>query len=215
MAVRNHRLVAELEAKAALEERNRIARELHDSVSQLLFSLSLRSKAVRLANEHAGSGSRERVRDGLDEIQGLTTKVLGEMRAMIAQLRPSELEQGGIVGAIRRHVDALAARSDLDIVVRADDDLPALSELCQIELFRVVQEALNNVVRHANALQRNSLDSALGSGRRRSSRGRRPRVRHRARQGRPLRPAQHAGAMPEARCKPDRFECPRVHLCAC
>jgi signal transduction histidine kinase len=150
VAVRNHRLVSELEAKAAVEERNRIARELHDSVSQMLFSLNLRSRALRRANESPAPGRRERVQRGLEEIHWLTEGVLGEMRALIAQLRPHELEGDGIVGAVNGYASALTARAEVVIDVEAAD-LPELSAGTETQVFRIVQEALNNAVRHANA----------------------------------------------------------------
>jgi len=151
VAVSNQRLLAELETKATLEERNRIARELHDSVSQMLFSLNLRSRALRRANENGSPGRRDRVRTGLDEIQELTNQALGEMRALIAQLRPVELQQEGIVGAIKRHVSAITAREDVAIEVVGDHDLPPLPADAEMQVFRIVQEALCNAVRHAGA----------------------------------------------------------------
>ncbi len=151
VAVHNHRLISTLERKVAVEERNRIARELHDSVSQALFSLRLQAQAVRLANDGEGDDRRERTRAGLDAIQQLTERALTEMRALILQLRPGDFREDGIGGAIERYAAAVAQRHELLIDVACAADLPALPEDTGVQLFRIVQEALGNVVRHAGA----------------------------------------------------------------
>lgn len=151
IAVHNHRLMSALEKKVAVEERNRIARELHDSVSQALFSLRLQAQAVRLANDGDGEDRRERTRAGVDAIQELTERALTEMRALILQLRPSEFRDDGIGGAIERYAAAVSLRHDLPVDVTCSPDLPSLSEDAGVQVFRIAQEALGNVVRHARA----------------------------------------------------------------
>jgi signal transduction histidine kinase len=152
VAVNNYRLLTELESKAMLEERNRIARDLHDAVSQALFSLTLRSRAVWLANERDDAESRGRVRSGLEEVQNLTNQALNEMRTLIFQLRPNELGNNGILDAVHRHASAVSARDGLEIAVEGNEaELPLLSGAAELHIFRIVQEALNNVVRHSRA----------------------------------------------------------------
>jgi len=151
LALENHFLVGELERKAALEERHRLARDLHDSVSQALFSLTLQTRAVELANEIPGN--REVVSSGLAELRRLTQGIVAEMRALIYQLRPAALHEEGLAGAVRHHAMAVAARHGIRVTVEAPDDRLPLDPDVEGELFRVGQEALNNVVKHSQATE--------------------------------------------------------------
>ena len=150
VAVDNVQLMGELEGKAALEERHRLARELHDSVSQALFSMSLTARAVQLATQESGVDPEGQVAQGVEQLLELTQGALAEMRALIFQLRPEALHEEGLTAAVRKHAAALAAREGVDVRVHAEDDRLPLEDVAEEELFRVVQEAVHNCVKHAH-----------------------------------------------------------------
>lgn len=152
VAVDNARMLVQLEAKAALDERHRLARDLHDSVSQALFSMTLRSRAVQMLAEQASPPMPE-VTAGLAELRDLVQGALAEMRALIFQLRPEALHEEGLVSAVRRHAAAIEARHHLPVVIETPQHpLPLLPEQ-ETDLFRMVSEAMINAVKHAEAQQ--------------------------------------------------------------
>jgi signal transduction histidine kinase/DNA-binding LacI/PurR family transcriptional regulator len=142
--------------RAALEEahrraeRQRLAAELHDSVSQALFSMTLQTRAAQLTLARQGGDPRGRLASRLAELQQLTAGALAEMRSLIFQLRPEALHDDGLLGAIRMHAAGVATREELDIKVQGPDGPLPLDERTEEELFRVVQEALHNSVKHAH-----------------------------------------------------------------
>jgi PAS domain S-box-containing protein len=131
---------------AAGEERAHLARELHDSVTQALFSMTLVSRSVEMLLDKDPAGAR----DQLAQLRDLQREALAEMRALIFELRPGNLEQDGLVHALKTHASALQGRLGLPIVVESDlaDRLPLPAEEV---LYRIAQEALHNVVKHAAA----------------------------------------------------------------
>jgi PAS domain S-box-containing protein len=131
---------------AAGEERAHLARELHDSVTQALFSMTLVSRSVEMLLEKDPAAAR----DQLIQLRELQKEALAEMRALIFELRPGNLEQDGLVRALKTHASALQGRLGLPIVVESDltDRLPLPAEEV---LYRIAQEALHNVVKHAAA----------------------------------------------------------------
>ncbi|MFE4663640.1 GAF domain-containing protein [Streptomyces sp. NPDC056716] len=153
VAVDNARLFAEQEGRAALEERHRLARELHDSVSQALFSMTLHTRAVQLAAERAGHDPGQQVARGLSTLRALTEQILVDMRALIFQLRPGTLHEGGLVDAVSEHARSVAAMKEVNIRVEGPESRLPLSQETETEIFRVIQEALNNSVRHARPKQ--------------------------------------------------------------
>jgi len=144
-------IVDEASQLAALEERHRLARELHDSVSQALFSMTLHTRALELAVQREGADPAGPVCRNLAELRNLTHSALTEMRALIFQLRPGALHEEGLAAAVRRHAAAVAAQEGLDVRVDAPEDSLPLDERAEEELFRVTQEALRNSVKHAHA----------------------------------------------------------------
>ena len=130
-----------------LEERNRLARELHDSVTQVLYSANLMAEAGR---RFAGAGDLERAKHYLSRLGDTCQQALKEMRLLVYQLRPLALESEGIVGALRQRLDAVEKRAGMEARLLFDGpiDLPARLEE---ELYRVAQEALNNALKHAAA----------------------------------------------------------------
>jgi PAS domain S-box-containing protein len=135
-------------ALAAGEERAHLARELHDSVTQALFSMTLLTRTTEILLDR----DPEKARDKLGTLRDLQREALAEMRALIFELRPGNLEQDGLDRALKTHTAALSGRIGLPIVVSTnlDDRLPI-----EIEdvIYRIAQEALHNIVKHAGARQ--------------------------------------------------------------
>jgi PAS domain S-box-containing protein len=133
---------------AAGEERAHLARELHDSVTQALFSMTLVTRSVELLLDRDAEAAKAQ----LAQLRDLQREALAEMRALIFELRPGNLEQDGLTRALRTHTAALQGRIGLPIVVEStlDERLPLPIEEV---LYRISQEALHNIVKHAGARQ--------------------------------------------------------------
>jgi two-component system sensor histidine kinase ChiS len=133
--------------RAVAEERNRLARELHDSVTQALYGVTLYSEA---AAGHLAQGHTERAADHLRELQGTAQEALAEMRLLIFELRPPILEELGLVAALQARLQAVEGRAGLRTEFRTNLEgrlPPDLEE----GLYRLAQEALNNALKHAQA----------------------------------------------------------------
>jgi len=146
LAIENARLSERAQQAATLEERQRLARELHDAVTQTLFSASLIAEvAPRLWQRDPDEASRR-----LEELRVLTRGALAEMRALLLELRPGALVETPIGLLVRQLSDAMTGRARLvaDVRVTGERRLPAE---VQVGLYRIAQEALNNVVKHAQA----------------------------------------------------------------
>lgn len=131
---------------AAGQERAHLARELHDSVTQALFSMGLTMRALELLLESNPDAARQK----LVELRDLQRDALAEMRTLLFELRPQSLEKDGLVQAIRTHTAAVQGRTGLSITVDAGqlDRLPVEIEEA---FYRITQEAIHNVVKHAGA----------------------------------------------------------------
>ncbi len=147
MMLETQRLRANAEVMAVLEERHRLARDLHDSVTQSLYSLSLFSRAGREAVE---DGDTDRLNYALTELERNTLHALREMRLLLYELRPADLEQEGLVRAIQLRLGAVERRVSLQLNVQMAE-LPSMPPRCELELYHIIVEALNNVVKHAAA----------------------------------------------------------------
>lgn len=146
IAIENAKLYEQAQEVAALQERQRLARELHDAVTQTLFSASLIAEVLpRLWENDQAEG-----REYLEDLRRLTRGALAEMRAMLLELRPSALNESDLGDLLRQLADAIAGRSRLSVAVdiQAQRSLP--SDV-KVALYRVAQEALNNVAKHAKA----------------------------------------------------------------
>lgn len=146
IAIENARLYAQAQDLAALEERQKLARELHDSVSQALYGIALGLHTARIQLDRDPRALPE----SLDYLLSLAEAALNEMRALIFELRPESLESEGLVAALAKQGAALQARHE----VRIQSDLceePALPLKAKQELYRVTQEALQNTIKHAHA----------------------------------------------------------------
>ena len=138
------------EGARAVEERRRIARDLHDSVSQALFSTVLHTRTAEKALVHEGGSPSGRVGRSLGTIADLTKSVQGEIRSLIFELRRDPVHDG-LVAALARHASGLGASDGLNIDVRGPGSRLALSHDAETQLFAIGREALANVVRHAEA----------------------------------------------------------------
>jgi signal transduction histidine kinase len=147
LAIENARLYEQAQGKAALEERERLARELHDSVTQSLYGASLYAEA---AGRALADGEVEPAVGNLHDLRETLQEALGEMRLLLFELRPPLLEEHGLAGALRSRLNAVEARAGLvtDFEGEASPRLPVEIEQ---ELFRIAQEALNNVLKHGHA----------------------------------------------------------------
>jgi signal transduction histidine kinase len=147
VAIENAHLYDQSRELAVLEERTRLARELHDSVTQSLYSLVLLTEGWRRMLNSNGDGQ---VDDYLSRIGEIAQQALKEMRLLIHELKPPSLEQEGLVDALRKRLDAVEKRVGIEARVLMDDliELPAYIEE---GLYRIAQEALNNALKHAAA----------------------------------------------------------------
>lgn len=147
IAVVHARLLAQTQQEAALQERQRLARELHDSVTQSLYSMTLFAEAgLRLAE----AGDLEHVKGYLSRLGETAQQSLKEMRLLVYELRPSALEQEGLVGALQQRLQTVEQRAGIltQLQVEGAWDLPGVQEA---DLYRIVVEALNNTLKYAQA----------------------------------------------------------------
>jgi PAS domain S-box-containing protein len=151
VAVTNARLASQARHAAALLERGRLARELHDSVSQGLFSMTMHARAAQLSMAKAGMDNSGPLGRSILQLTELTRGALAEMRALIFELRPGALAEEGLVGALRKQGAALAAREQVLITVQGPDQPLGLNAEAEEHLYRIASEALHNVVKHARA----------------------------------------------------------------
>lgn len=151
IAIHNAELYQQAQTTAVADERSRIARELHDSVTQAIYSVTLYADATRLALE---DGELDVVAENLNELRAMAREAMLDMRLLIFELRPPVLEEEGLVTALQTRLEAVEARSGIhaDFHTSGERRLPLSLET---ELYRIAQEALTNVVKHARAKQIN------------------------------------------------------------
>jgi PAS domain S-box-containing protein len=147
IALENARLYEAVRETAALEERQKLARELHDSVSQALYAIALNSTA---AQESLKKDGPERTARLLREVRRLSRAGMAEMRALIFELRPESLTEEGLVGALTKQAAAAQARYGLRIKLTVSRE-PSVPFAAKEALYRISQEALQNVIKHAHA----------------------------------------------------------------
>lgn len=148
LAIQNARLRHQVEQAAVMEERGRLARELHDSVTQSLYSLTLLSEGWRRL---AKSGRLTDLEEPLIELGGIGQQALKEMRLLVHQLRPPELEAVGLLEALHQRLAAVERRAGVEARLLADDETLELPQSVEEGLYRIAQEALNNALKHAAA----------------------------------------------------------------
>ncbi len=136
-----------LERAAALAERQRLARELHDSVTQTLYGIDLFAGATQQA---LSAGKTKEVIGNVRQIQELSQNALGDMRLLIYELQPQIIEEEGLVTALQERLDLVESRSGLSTSIRVVDERP-LDTSIEIELYSIATEALNNSLKHSKA----------------------------------------------------------------
>ena len=140
-------LEGQLEEAAVSAERDRLARGLHDSVTQSLYSINLQSEAIQMA---LSTGENEKAERRLGILKGIAKEAMAELRLLIYQLHPSVIQDEGLAVALRERLDAVEVRSGIaaDLQVEGERQLPIEIEST---LFKIALEGLNNVVKHAKA----------------------------------------------------------------
>ncbi len=151
VAVQNARLIADSTGEAAHAERNRLARDLHDSACQELFSLTLELRAATRALDRGRLADEASLRRRLANLEQLAYSALGDMRALVYELHPTLLHVEGLAAALRREADSIAVREGVQLRVTAPADRLALEAAVERELYRLAKEALHNSVKHAGA----------------------------------------------------------------
>ncbi|MBN2304768.1 MAG: sensor histidine kinase [Anaerolineae bacterium] len=128
-------------------ERRRIARELHDGTGQILTGLGLGLSGTAQLLATNGEAAAQNLRD----LQGMATQAIGELRHLINDLRPPQLDDMGLVAALRWQIENLNTRTGIDIRFEVSGDVYAMPPEVETTLFRIAQEGLNNVIKHARA----------------------------------------------------------------
>ncbi|MGH9837642.1 MAG: sensor histidine kinase [Blastocatellia bacterium] len=139
----------QIQQAAAQQERNRLARDLHDSIKQQLFSINISAAAA----EARWESDREGARTAIEDVRQSAHEAMTEMEAMLQHLRPAPLENVGLIEALRKQCEALQYRTGAQVATEFGD-LPENKRLplgTQEAVFRIAQEALANIARHARA----------------------------------------------------------------
>ena len=146
-----HRQLQEYSRKAeelaTIQERNRLARELHDSVTQALYSLTLYAEA---ASRELSAGDLEVVGQHLDELRHTSQQALQEMRLLIFELQPPILDRDGLAVALQERLEAVESRTGIETEVSLNLEQRPPSKI-EIGLYGIAREALNNILKHAQA----------------------------------------------------------------
>jgi len=147
MAVMNARLYEQAEQTAITAERSRLARELHDSVTQLLYSVTLYAEA---ASELLSTGDTETAAGHLRDLRDTAQEALREMRLLIFELHRPAFGTGGLAAALQARLDAVETRGGIhaELLVEGTEQI---ARPAQAELYNIAHEALNNVLKHAHA----------------------------------------------------------------
>jgi signal transduction histidine kinase len=146
IAMESARLYERSRELSIVEERNRLARDLHDSLVQKLFGVVLAAQSASTLLARDPGAARHQV----DRVQELAQEAVAELRSVVFQLRPAELETEGLGAALRKHVELLRRAHRARVGLRLKGELrrrPGVDE----EVFRIAQEALQNALRHAGA----------------------------------------------------------------
>jgi signal transduction histidine kinase len=146
LAIENARLRTQVERAAVAAERSRLARDLHDAVTQTLFSASLIAEVLpKLWGLNPDEGKRR-----LEELRQLTRGALAEMRTLLLELRPSRLTEVPLNDLLRQLTEAVSGRARVPIHLEIKGQCTLTPDV-QVSLYRIAQEALNNVAKHAQA----------------------------------------------------------------
>jgi len=133
---------------AVMEERQRLARELHDSVTQAIYSVTLYADAARMA---LAAGKQELAANHMQELRNMAREAMLDMRLLIFELHPPVLEKEGLAVAVQTRLETVEARSGLQSTFQVDGVERRFPIEIEEDLYRIVQEALNNAVKHAKS----------------------------------------------------------------
>jgi signal transduction histidine kinase len=145
IAITNARLYERSRELSIVSERNRLALELHDAVSQKLFSVVLTAEAAGTLLDRDAAAARTQ----MTRVQQLAQEALDELRSLLLELRPPDLVRDGLPGALRKHVEVLGRLHDVDIDLQVEGEVS--EGAADGDVLRIAQEALQNAVRHAGA----------------------------------------------------------------
>jgi signal transduction histidine kinase len=146
VAMENARLHERSRELSIVEERNRLARELHDSLVQKLFGVVLAAKSAATMLERDAADARVQV----DRVGDLAQDAIAELRSLVFQLRPVAIETEGLAAALRKHVEVLRRVHGMGVELELEGE-PRVRPGVDEEVFRIAQEALHNALRHARA----------------------------------------------------------------
>ncbi len=130
------------------EERQHISRELHDELGQTLTAAKIQLQLLQADRESWGGGP---IGERLDNAVEMLDEMIGQVRSISLSLRPPLLDEAGLVPALEHYLGSLAERTDVAIPLRVDPELPQRSPAIDTTLFRVIQEAVSNALRHSGA----------------------------------------------------------------
>lgn len=148
LAIENARLMEQIKETAVMEERNRLARELHDAVTQTLFSTTLIAEVLpKLWERSPAEGIRR-----MEELRQLTRGALAEMRTLLLELRPAALADTDLPDLLRHLTNAFIGRARVPVLLQLEGQHPIPLD-AKVALYRIAQESLNNIAKHAEASQ--------------------------------------------------------------
>lgn len=147
LAIENAMLRVQSAQAAILSERSRLARDLHDSITQLLYSVTLYAEA---AAEQLDAGEIKTAVGHLRDLRDTAQEALRDMRLLIFELRPPVLDEDGLAAALRARLDAVEGRGGMHSKLHVEG-VDQLSRQVQMELYNIAREALNNILKHAHA----------------------------------------------------------------
>ncbi|MBN1874900.1 MAG: sensor histidine kinase, partial [Anaerolineae bacterium] len=147
LVIENTELREQAAQAAILRERNRLARDLHDSVTQSLYSLTVLAEAGRRL---ARDGNLQRVEEAIARLGDIGQQTLKEMRLLLYQLRPTALRKAGLIRALQQRLNTVERRAGVEARLHIKGQL-RLSPTVEEHLYHIIQEALNNTLKHAEA----------------------------------------------------------------
>lgn len=147
VAIRNAQLYSQAQEAAALEERQRLARDMHDVISQTLFSATIKAEALPYLME---TEPPEEIKKNLQELHRLTRGALAEMRTMLMELRPNTIVNTDLGNLLTQMVEGLAGRTTAKIQLSVEG-VGLLPPEVQTAIFRITQESINNILKHSKA----------------------------------------------------------------
>lgn len=147
IAIQNSRLYARAQGAAVFEERQRLARDFHDSVSQTLFSASFIVEAIRRNETNISDDSASL----LDELYLLIRGALAEMRTLLLELKPTKLLETDMTDLLRQSAEALWSRKQIELDIDIEEQQEELPLRVKVAFYRIAREALHNIVKHSQA----------------------------------------------------------------